>query len=297
MSLPTIFSTCRPRADVLGGTVRDDEFMADLSRVVNGTAPTDYLDPAAFFAKSYSTRGMKELLKAVCLRLSGKGGEVSSIIRLGTQYGGGKTHALIALVHAVRGAKDVTNLSDFVEPAILPMGTVRVAALDGENADPANGLTLEPGLLARSLWGEMAYRLAGRDGYERVRESDERHIAPGAPTIRELFGGQPTLILLDEISVYLRKVERAFPDARQSSLPPSYTTCSRPSHRRPRSLSSTPWQWERTTRPVTHIKRRTSAPQPRCPKRKRCGSKYHAAEPDRGRRDAKRPARASLRAC
>jgi predicted AAA+ superfamily ATPase len=86
MSLPTIFDTCRPRADVLAGTIRDDEFMADLSRVVNGTAPADYLDPAAFFAKSYPTRGMKELLKAVCLRLSGKGGEVSSIIRLGTEY-------------------------------------------------------------------------------------------------------------------------------------------------------------------------------------------------------------------
>ena len=35
MSLPTIFDTCRPRADVLAGTIRDDEFMADLSRVVN----------------------------------------------------------------------------------------------------------------------------------------------------------------------------------------------------------------------------------------------------------------------
>ena len=213
MSLPTVFSTCRPRPDVLGGTIRDDEFMADLSRVVNGTAPADYLDPAAFFAKSYPTRGMKELLKAVCLRLSGKGGEVSSIIRLGTQYGGGKTHSLIALVHAVRGMKGVPTPENFVDPAILPAGTIRIAALDGENADPANGLTLEPGLLARSLWGEMAYRLAGRDGYERVRASDEKHIAPGAETIRELFGGQPTLILLDEISVYLRKVERAFPDA------------------------------------------------------------------------------------
>ena len=213
MTLPTVFSTCRPRPDVLGGTVRDDEFMADLSRVVNGTAPADYLDPAAFFAKSYPTRGMKELLKAVCLRLSGRGGEVSSIIRLGTQYGGGKTHSLIALVHAVRGMKGVQTPGEFVDPAILPAGAVRIAALDGENADPANGLTLEPGLLARSLWGEMAYRLAGRAGYERVRASDEKHIAPGADTIRELFGGQPTLILLDEISVYLRKVERAFPDA------------------------------------------------------------------------------------
>jgi hypothetical protein len=213
MNLPTIFDTCRPRADVLAGAIRDDEFMADLSRVVNGTASADYLDPAAFFAKSYPTRGMKELLKAVCLRLSGKGGEVSSIIRLGTQYGGGKTHSLIALVHAVRGMKGVPTPETFVDPAILPFGAIRIAALDGENADPANGLTLEPGLLARSLWGEMAYRLAGRAGYERVRVSDEKHIAPGAETIRELFGAQPTLILLDEISVYLRKVERAFPDA------------------------------------------------------------------------------------
>jgi hypothetical protein len=213
MGLPTIFSTCRPRADVLAGSVRDDEFMADLSRVANKTATADYLDPIAFFAKSYPTRGMKELLKAVCLRLSGKGGEVSSIIRLGTQYGGGKTHSLIALVHAVRGVKGVANLSDFVDPSILPAGAVRIAALDGENADPANGLTLEPGLLAYSMWGEMAYRLAGRKGYDRIRQSDEKHIAPGADTIRELFGGEPTLILLDEVSVYLRKVERAFPDA------------------------------------------------------------------------------------
>src|ERR1035437_7202109 len=90
MSLPTIFDTCRPRADVLAGTVRDDEFMADLSRVVNGTAPADYLDPTAFFAKSYPTRGMKELLKAVACACPAKGGEVSSIIRLGSQYGGGK---------------------------------------------------------------------------------------------------------------------------------------------------------------------------------------------------------------
>jgi hypothetical protein len=213
MSLTTIFSTCRPRADVLGGTIRDDEFMADLSRVVNGTATPDYLDAGLFFAKSYPTRGMRELLKAACLRLSGKGGEVSSIIRLGTQYGGGKTHGLIALVHAVRGMQGVTNVHDFVDPAILPAGHVRVAALDGENADPANGLKLEEGLFAHSLWGEMAYRLAGRAGYERFRQSDEKHIAPGADTIRELFGGEPTLILLDEVSVYLRKVELAFPGA------------------------------------------------------------------------------------
>ena len=48
LSLPTIFSTCRPRADVLAGSVRDDEFMADLSRVVNSTPPrtTSTLPPS-----------------------------------------------------------------------------------------------------------------------------------------------------------------------------------------------------------------------------------------------------------
>ena len=57
-------------------------------------------------------------------------------------------------------------------------------------------------------WGEIAYALAGKDGYARVRKSDESGIAPGAETLRELFGGEPTLILLDELSVYLRKVQK-----------------------------------------------------------------------------------------
>ena len=211
MSLPTIFETCKPRADVKSGATKDEQFVADLTQVLRETAPDEYRKPEMFFKLTYPTRGLKELLKAVCLRLSGKGGEVASIIRLGTQYGGGKTHGLIALVHAVQGMKGVTNVSDFVDPAILPTSKVRVAALDGENSDPANGLTLEGGLRAYSFWGEMAYALAGRDGYERIRVSDEKHIAPGTDTIRELFGNEPTLILMDEVSVYLRKVEKAFP--------------------------------------------------------------------------------------
>src|SRR5262249_29822159 len=50
-------------------------------------------------------------------------------------------------------------------------------------------------------------------GYDRVRPSDELVSAPGSDTIRELFGGEPTLVLLDELSVYLRKVHN-MPNAR-----------------------------------------------------------------------------------
>lgn len=40
----------------------------------------------------------------------------------------------------------------------------------------------------------------------RLRRSDETGVAPGAETLAELFGGQPALILMDELAIYLRKV-------------------------------------------------------------------------------------------
>ena len=40
------------------------------------------------------------------------------------------------------------------------------------------------------------------------RRSDEQRVAPGADTLRSLLGDAPALLLLDELSVYLRKVGR-----------------------------------------------------------------------------------------
>ena len=102
----------------------------------------------------------------------------------------------------------MAGVDEFIDPALLPRGPVRLAAFDGENADPANGRTMGDGVRAHTPWGELAYALAGPAGYERVRNSDESGVAPGADTLRELFGGEPALILLDELSVYLRKVQQ-----------------------------------------------------------------------------------------
>ena len=204
--LPTIFDTCRLREDVRRGAITEADFAADLAQVISREASKEYSDPALFFANTYPTRGLKNLLDNVCRRLSGAGGEVASIFRLDTSYGGGKTHGLIALAHAATGMQGVTNVAEFLDPDLVPKGKVRLASFDGENADPANGRAMGDGVLAKTPWGEIAYLLAKRDGYERVRTSDEEHKAPGAETLRELFGGEPTLILLDELSVYLRKV-------------------------------------------------------------------------------------------
>ena len=206
MTVPTIFETCCPRADVLEGTFSDADFAADLASVLTGQAAADYREPVRFFANTYPTRGLRDLLANVCRRLSGAGDAASTIFRLDTSYGGGKTHSLIALAHAARGMAGVPDVAEFIDPGLLPSGPVRVAAFDGENADPSNGRALAGGVLAFTPWGEIAHALAGPAGYERVRQSDKRRVAPGSETIRNLFGDDPTLILLDELSVYLRKI-------------------------------------------------------------------------------------------
>lgn len=174
MTTLTVFDLCTPRRDVLAGISSDADFAADLSHVIKDQGPDEYIKPHLFFANTYPTRGLKSLLQNVCARLSGVSGSVSAIFRLDTSFGGGKTHGLIALVHAARGMRGVNNSAEFINPELLPQEEVRVAAFDGENADPANGRRMGEDVLAYTPWGEIAYALAGREGYERVRRSTRR---------------------------------------------------------------------------------------------------------------------------
>ena len=205
--LPTIFDICTPREDVIQGAITESDFAADLAQVLRKDAPEEYRDPVRFFANTHPTRGLKDLLLNVCRRLNTSSEQIASIFRLDTNYGGGKTHALIALTHAVQGMQDVPNAGEFISSKDMIRGRVRIAAFDGENADPTNGRLLGDGIRAYTPWGEIAYALNGIEGYELIRRSDLEGAAPGSETIRELFGGDPTLILLDELSVYLRKLK------------------------------------------------------------------------------------------
>lgn len=168
-----IFDVCEPRADVLKG-VTDADFAADLAKVIRGVAPEEYLKPNKFFATTYPTRGLQNLLANVCARLTGTGKEVASIFRLDTSYGGGKTHGLIALVHAANGMQGVSNISEFIDPALVPTKKVRVAAFDGENADPANGRSMGDAIwpgCSKRLRSTMA-QLAPRRPSDSVLEVD-----------------------------------------------------------------------------------------------------------------------------
>src|SRR3989338_7028936 len=97
-----------PHEDVLKGSFQQAEFAADISRVHDGTATSEYQDPVMFFKRTFITGGMRLLLDSVVKRLVGKGGD--PVIQLQTAFGGGKTHTMLAVYHVAKGAVNPHSL-------------------------------------------------------------------------------------------------------------------------------------------------------------------------------------------
>ncbi len=115
-----------PHEDILAGRLTIDVFAADLWEVHKGRAPDEYRDPVHFFQKTYQTEGLSHLLDVVAKRLRGEGGD--PVIQVQTPFGGGKTHALIAMYHkaAEWDANQVVVVGEFLDYAVgeslLPAG-------------------------------------------------------------------------------------------------------------------------------------------------------------------------------
>jgi predicted AAA+ superfamily ATPase len=86
-----------PHEDILSGRLTMDVFAADLWEVSQNRGPDEYKDADTFFSKTYLTQGLENLLRVVERRLRGEGGD--PVIQIQTPFGGGKTHALIAMYH------------------------------------------------------------------------------------------------------------------------------------------------------------------------------------------------------
>ena len=95
-----------PHQDVATGDFQQAEFAADLAKVHNGSAPSEYRDPKEFFARTYLTDGLSALVKGAAKRLSGQGGD--PVVELQTNFGGGKTHSMLALYHMAGETSAVT---------------------------------------------------------------------------------------------------------------------------------------------------------------------------------------------
>ena len=195
-----------PHKDVASGDFNQAEFAADLSKVHAGTAASEYSDPREFYSRTYLTEGLSVLLKRSAERLAGSGGD--PVVELQTNFGGGKTHSLLALYHMVGGTKfqDLAGL-DQLMTGITVDDNVHRAVLVGTSRGPMDIILTKDGLKVRTTWGDMAYQLGGVDGYEMVRAQDEKGIAPGSDVLGALFTRfSPCLILIDEWVAYLRQI-------------------------------------------------------------------------------------------
>ena len=156
--------------------VRVGEQIENLEEDIRGT------DGRAFFAGTYVTRGLEELVRKAVARLAGQSSCAGVVLK--QALGGGKTHlmkcaALLAADPELRREvmPGVPHINDF--------GAARVAAFNGRNRPPG------------FFWGEIARQLGLPNAFTTLE-------APDSGAWKNLFrrAGGPLLVMLDEMPPY-----------------------------------------------------------------------------------------------
>src|SRR3954467_14609105 len=147
-----------PRDEIADGSFDESVFAADLGLVDRGRGPADYLEPGAFCEKTYLTENLRAVLSEIAGRLDGDPA-AAGVYRLQTEFGGGKTHTLLAAYHLFRDpariaatplARELVAYSGLAE---LPRG--RVVVIDG-SAIPAGAADRTPeGIELHTLLGQL----------------------------------------------------------------------------------------------------------------------------------------------
>ncbi len=203
------FQIAQPHFDIRQGRLDESVFAANLAEVALGNGREIYKDPNTFFSKTYFTAGLKSVAKTVIKGLNGKEDAENRVISLQTGFGGGKTHTLISIYHLCNWGKKASD-SSFTKELLKYTGVpefekANIAVFTNTTNDVANGRLTEDGILIQTVWGEIAYQLGGKEGYEIVRKNDEQLIAPAGIFKKVLQNYTPALILIDELADYCVK--------------------------------------------------------------------------------------------
>jgi hypothetical protein len=194
---------CTPRDDVLHGELDDAIFAASFGKLVRGEGPAIYREAAPFFRNTHPTAALAKLCRDVFVRLA-TANEGGAVLRLSTGFGGGKTHALMALWHLARNITDPTMGTDLLPPAGRP-ASVKVVGIDAEGGGyPVFATHGEQ--QARSLAAELAYQLGGASALNAMGVANSAAASPDAAMVEAMLPPGPTLILLDELVLYMAKL-------------------------------------------------------------------------------------------
>jgi predicted AAA+ superfamily ATPase len=204
-----------PHRDVASGQYQQAEFAADLWQVHLGEGSDEYRDPAEFYRRTFLTDSLKQLLVGAIRRLAGTGGD--PVIQLQTNFGGGKTHSMLALYHLFSGTPvsellGVDAVAKEADATVVP--AVSRVVIVGNRISPGNPSTKEDGTVVRTIWGELAWQLGlarggvadARKAFERIRADDEHATSPGDVLRQLLTDYGPCLILIDEWVAYARQL-------------------------------------------------------------------------------------------
>lgn len=199
----------QPRRDIADGSFDESLFAADLGLVARGTGPVDYLDPRAFCEKTYLTANLRTVLMELGSRLAGDP-SAPGVYRLQTEFGGGKTHTLLAAYHVFGTPSEIagTELAKELAPELpgSEIPAARVVVLDGSALKVGEPEITDDGAELHSLLGHLAYGLGGKEQWQRVAAQDQRLAGSSTAELAKLLEAHaPCLILLDETLEYLNK--------------------------------------------------------------------------------------------
>jgi predicted AAA+ superfamily ATPase len=203
-----------PHRDVASGRYQQAEFAADLWQVHLCEGTDEYKHPVEFFRRTYLTESLRRLLVGAVQRLAGQGGD--PVVQLQTNFGGGKTHSMLALYHLFSGTdpNELPGIDGVMQDAgVKTLPTTRRVVLVGNKLSPGNPVAKPDGTVVRTLWGELAWQLGGKKAFQHLHADDEKATSPG-DVLRELFNTYgPCLVLIDEWVAYARQLHD------QSDLP------------------------------------------------------------------------------
>jgi predicted AAA+ superfamily ATPase len=133
------------------------------------------------------------------------------VVQLQTAFGGGKTHTMLAVYHLAKRKVPLSRLQGIPtlmdEMGISDVPEANIAVIDGIKIGPSQ-LRSYANLEVRTLWGDLAYQLWGKEGYAMVAASDAAGTSPGKGILVELLSkAAPCVILMDELVGFIRQLD------------------------------------------------------------------------------------------
>src|SRR5262249_37897073 len=157
--------------------------------------------------RTYLTESLRRLLVSAVQRISGAGGD--PVVQLQTNFGGGKTHSMLALYHLFSGVApgELAGAETVLaEAEVKSLPKAKRVVLVGTKISPNTPSTKPDGTVVRTLWGELAYQLGGKKAFKRIEADDQKATNPGDALSELLKEYGPCLILIDEWVAYARQL-------------------------------------------------------------------------------------------